>query len=197
MSGRPNGALLEKTERKLKSPLGAPRITEQPRRHGSSSRCVRDPMTQDYRHLGGVRSCGTIPRKSSRSPEPFLVVSQYIIWTHGHNPSNTSCNPWTPGQLGAGRLYYLRVCICVVHGKQRRSSSTTSWYISCGNIFSIVVLWQSKSGLRFLYFYISRNNSRCSPFLSLTSLPRPRFCAEDLPLCWSSLRRGQPEIVKG
>ena len=44
---------LEKTERKLKSPLGTPRITEQPRRHGSSARYVRDPMTQAYRP-GGV-----------------------------------------------------------------------------------------------------------------------------------------------
>ena len=42
MGGRPNGALLKKTERKLKSPLGAPRITEQPRHHGSSVRYIRD-----------------------------------------------------------------------------------------------------------------------------------------------------------
>ena len=41
MGGRSNGALLEKTERKLKSPLGAPRITEQPRRCGSSARYIR------------------------------------------------------------------------------------------------------------------------------------------------------------
>ena len=37
-----------KTERKLKSSLGAPRIMEQPRRHGSSARCVRDLTTQGY-----------------------------------------------------------------------------------------------------------------------------------------------------
>ena len=54
MGGRPNGALLEKTERKLKSPLGAPRMTEQPRRHGSSARYIRDPMTQGYRPGGLV-----------------------------------------------------------------------------------------------------------------------------------------------
>ena len=80
MGGRPNGALL-KTERKLKSPLGAHRITEQPRRHGSSARYILDPMTQGYRPGGAYRSCGTIPRKSSRSPGPFLVVSHYTIWT--------------------------------------------------------------------------------------------------------------------
>ena len=81
MGRRPNGALLKKTERKLKSPLGAHRITEQPRRHGSSARYIRDPMTQGYRPGGACRSCDTIPRKSSRSPGPFLVVSHYTIWT--------------------------------------------------------------------------------------------------------------------
>ena len=138
MSGRPNGALLEQTERKLKSPFGAPRITEQPWRHGSSARDIRDPMTQGYRPGRGCRSCGTIPKRLSRSPEPFLVVSHYTNWTHGHNPSNTSCDPRPPGQLGAGRLHYRRVCIYVAHGKQRRSSSTTSGYLTCGNIFSAV-----------------------------------------------------------
>ena len=119
----------------------------------------------------------------------FLIIP---YWTHGHNPLHTSCTPWPVGQLGAGRLHYRRVCICVAHGKQRRSSSTTSWYISCGNIFSLIVLWQSKPGLRFLYSYSSRNSSRCSPLLSLTSPPRPWFCAEDLPKpCWSTLRRGR------
>ena len=65
----------------MKSPLGAPRITKQPRRHGSSARCVRDPMTRGYRPGAACRSCGTIPRKSSRSPGPFLVVSHNTIWT--------------------------------------------------------------------------------------------------------------------
>ena len=74
-------ALLKKTERKLKSPLGAHRITEQPRHHGSSARYIRDPTTQGYRAGGACRSCGTIPGKSSRSPGPFLVVSHYTIWT--------------------------------------------------------------------------------------------------------------------
>ena len=81
MGGRPNGDLLKNTERKLKSSLGAPRITEQPRRHSTSARYIRDPMTQGYRPGGACRSCGTIPRKSSRSPGPFLVVSHYTICT--------------------------------------------------------------------------------------------------------------------
>ena len=109
------------------------------------------------------------------------------------NPSNTSCDPWPPGQLGAGRLRYCRVCIYVAHGKQRGSSFTTSWYLSCGNILSIVVLLRSKSGLRFLYSYSSRNINRCSPLLSLTSPQTPWVRAADLSKpCWSTLRRGKP-----
>ena len=132
-----------------------------------------------------------MPRKSSRSLGPFPVVSRYTIWTHGHNPSHTSCHPCPPGQLGAGRLHYRRVCTYVAHGKQRRSSSTTSWYLSYGNIISLV-LWPSKPGLGFLYSHSSRNSSRCSPLLSLVLPPEPQFCGEDLPKpCWSTLRRGQ------
>ena len=122
----------------------------------------------------------------------FLVIPH---WTRGHNALHTSCAPWPAGRLGAGRPHYRRVCICVVHGQQRRSNFTTRWYLSCGNIFSkvVVVLRRSKPGLRFLYSYSSRNSSRCSPLLSLTSPPRPWFCAEDLSKpCWSILRRGQP-----
>ena len=105
-----------KTERKLKSPLGVPRITEQPQRHGSSARLSA---------WGACWSYGTIPRKSFRSPGPFLVVSHYTIWTHGHNPSNTSYDPCPPGQLGAGRLHYRCACICVAHGKYCRLFSAT------------------------------------------------------------------------
>ena len=54
MSRRPNGALLEKTERNFKRPLGAPLIMEQPRRHGRSARYIRDAMTQGYRSGGLV-----------------------------------------------------------------------------------------------------------------------------------------------
>ena len=133
MGGRPDGALLEKTERKLKSPLGAPRITEQPRRHGSSATYIRDGMTQGYRPGRACRSCGTVPRKSSRSLGPFLVVSHYTIWTHGHNPSNISCDPCPPGQLGAGRLHYRRACTCVSHDK------TLQTFVRDNLIF---ILWQ-------------------------------------------------------
>ena len=145
MGGRPNGALLEKTE---------------PRRHGSSARYIRDPMTQGYRPGGTCRSCGTIPRKSFRSLGPLLVVSHYTIWTHGHDPSDTSCDPRTPGQLVAGRVHYRRVCICVAHGKHCRLFSATSRYLSCGNIFSRVVLGRPGPCLPPCS---SRNSSRHGP----------------------------------
>ena len=154
---------------------------EQPRRHGSSARCVRDPMTPGYWPGGGVEYVAWRQgsRLGAQNRSSLSLVIPY--WTHGHNPLHTSCVSWPTGQLGAGRLHYGRVCICVAHGKQRRSSFTTCWYLSRGNIFSIVVLWRSKPGLRFLYSYSSRNSSRCSPLLSLISPSRPCFCAEDLP----------------
>ena len=125
MGGRPNGGLLEETERKLQSPLGAPRITEQPRRHDSFARYIYDPMTQGYSPGGGCRSCGTVPRKLPRSPGPFLVVSSYTIWTHGHNPSHTSCDSWPSVQLGAGIRHARHVYKCVDHGKQHRTRFMT------------------------------------------------------------------------
>ena len=133
MGGRPNGASLEETGRKLDSPLGVLRITEQPRRHGSSARYIPDPTTQGYRPGGGCRSCGTMPRKSPRSPGPFLVVFRYTIWTHGHNPPHPPYAPWPSGQLGAGIGHGRHVCMCIAHGKQRRSRLRTSWYMYCGN----------------------------------------------------------------
>ena len=149
-------------------------------------------MTQGYWPGGGYRSCGTIPSKSCRSPGPFLVVSHYTIWMHGYNPSSTSCDPWPPGQLGAGRLPYRPVCICTVHGKYCRLWSETSCYLSCGNIFSRVVLGRPEPGLPPCS---SRNSSRYGPLSSLMSPPRPRFCSADLPnSCWSTLRRVQPSI---
>ena len=48
MGVRSNQTLLKETAIKAGEPLGEPRITEQQRRHGSSARCVRDPMTQAY-----------------------------------------------------------------------------------------------------------------------------------------------------
>ena len=72
MGERPNGSLLEKTERKLKSSLGAPRITEQPRRHGSSARCVRGSMTQGYwpgvEHVAWLRRSGSMERSALDVP---------------------------------------------------------------------------------------------------------------------------------
>ena len=124
-------------------------------------------------------------RKSPRSPGPFLVVSRYTISTHGHNPLHTPGAPWPAGQLGAGRILHRRVCICVAYGKQRRSPATRSWYLSCGNIFSIVVLWRHEPGLPLCSAYIIIS-STCGPLLSLISPRRPRFRAADLPNpCWT------------
>ena len=111
---------------KLKSPLGAPRITEQPRRHGSSARYIRDPMAQGYRPGGLVdhlaRYQGNRLGAQDR-PSLFLTIlfGRTVITL-----SNTSRDPWPPGQLGAGRLHYRRVCICVAHGKRCRLLSATS-----------------------------------------------------------------------
>ena len=118
-------------------------------------------MTQGYRPGGACRSCGTRPRKSSGSPGRSSLFLTIYHLDHGHNSSNTSCDPWPPGQLGAGRLPYRRVYICVARDKHCRLFSGTSWYLSCDNIFSIV-FWRSKPGLRFLYSYSSRNSSRFS-----------------------------------
>ena len=95
-----------------------------------------------------------------------------------------------PGELGAGRVPYRHVCICVVHGKHCRLWSETSWYLSCGNIFSRVELGRPEPGLPPCS---STNISRYGPLLSLTSPPRPPFCSANLPNpCWSTLRIGQP-----
>ena len=146
-------------------------------------------MTQGYRPGGACRSCGTVPRKSSRSPGPFLVISHYTIWTNGHNPPTISCEPWPPGQLGADRLHYRRVCICVAHGKHWILFSAISRYLSCGNIFSRVVLDRPEPGLPPC---TSRNRSRYGPLSSLMSPSSPRFFSTDLPNpCWSALKRGQ------
>ena len=191
MGVRSNRALLKETARKLESPLEASRITEQPRRHDSSARCVHDPMTQGF-WPGGVVGHVDGDKEVASEPGPFLVISRYTIWTHD-NPLHTSCAPWPAGQLGAGRILHRCVCTYIAHGKQRRSPATRSWHLSCGNIFSIVVLWRSEPGLPLCSAYSSRNSSRCGPLLSLISPPRPRFCAADLPNpCWSTLRRGQP-----
>ena len=74
---------------------------------------ICDPMTQGIGLGGACRSCGTIPRTVPR------CFSLYHL-DHGHNPSNTSCDPWPPGQLGAGGLPYRRVCIYVAQGRHCR-----------------------------------------------------------------------------
>ena len=74
------------TREKTRESLRAPRITEQSWHHGSETIYIHDPMTQGYPPGGHCRSCDTVSKKSPRGPEPFLVVSPYTIWTHGHNP---------------------------------------------------------------------------------------------------------------
>ena len=73
---------------------------------------------------------------------------------HGYNPSNTSCDPWLRGQLGAGRLPYRRVCICVAHGKYCRLFSGTRLFkllsrtITCTReLISICVCYPQGDGL--------------------------------------------------
>ena len=124
--------------------------------------------------------------------EPRTVPRCFSLYylDHSHNPSNTSCDLCAQGELGAGRLPYRRVCICVVYDKHCRLTSATSRYLSCGNIFSRIVLGRPEPGLPPCS---SRNGNRYGLLLSLISPPRPRFCSADLPNpCWSNLRRGQP-----
>ena len=54
--------------------------------------------------------------------EPRTVPRCFSLYylDHSHNPSNTSCDLYAPGELGAGRLPYRHVCICVVHDKHCR-----------------------------------------------------------------------------
>ena len=79
-----NGAsiYIEKTERKLKSPLGVPRITEQPRRHGSFARCVRDAMTQSYWPGGVVEHIMWHGDKKVAS-EPRTVLRCFSLYRAG------------------------------------------------------------------------------------------------------------------
>ena len=179
----------------LKSPLGSSRITEQPRRHGSSARYMRDPMTQGYWPWGACRSCGTIPRKLSRSPGPFLVVSHYSIWIQT-TVVTLQIPPVTRGpraslvQVGCP----IAACAFAWHMVNTADFGPRLVDISlvCGNIFSRVVLGRPEPGLPPCS---SRNSSMYGPLLSLISPSRPRFCSAVLPNpCWSTLQRGQPSI---
>ena len=141
------------TERKLKSPPGAPRIVEKPRRHSSSARCVRDPMIRAIA-LEVVEH--VVWREESRlgaqnRSSLFLIIP---YWTHGHNLLHTSCAPWPAGQLGAGRLHYRRVNDADPASRQVGISLVWKY------IFYSFFL-RSKPGLRFVSSYSSRNSSRC------------------------------------
>ena len=56
--------LYRENRKKTEEPSWGTSITEQPRRHGSSVRCVRDPMTQGYWPWGVVEH--VIWRQESR-----------------------------------------------------------------------------------------------------------------------------------
>ena len=83
--------LLSGKQRKLQSPLGAPRITEQPRSQASSERYIHDPMTQGYRPggwgVGHVARCqGSCFGAQDRS-SLFLVIPFWrTIITLPHPP---------------------------------------------------------------------------------------------------------------
>ncbi|CAN0346381.1 unnamed protein product, partial [Ascophyllum nodosum] len=57
-------------------------------------------MTQGYRPGGACRSCGTIPRKSSRSPGPFLVVSHRARSLRNLLVSGNECGRVFPAGVG-------------------------------------------------------------------------------------------------
>ncbi|CAN0157096.1 unnamed protein product, partial [Ascophyllum nodosum] len=59
-------------------------------------------MTQGYRPGGTCRSCGTIPRKSSRSPGPFLVVSSRARSLRNLLVSGNECGRVFPAGVGPG-----------------------------------------------------------------------------------------------
>ena len=133
MGWRPNRALLEEIERKLESLLGAPLITEQPRRHGSFARYMHNPMTQGYCRGGGVvghvarcqRSrLGTQDRSSL-----FLYHSGAWSWPFTHLLWLLALDP--------ARCRYLP---CKVH-----VHVNSSWYIRQIPLHdkSIYRLWQS------------------------------------------------------
>ena len=89
--------------------------------------CLSESLLNVHIVFYCVFSCGTVPpRKSHRSPGPFLVVSSYTIWTHGHNPPNTSCGSLPSAQLGAGICQARHLWMCISHG---RSRFTTSCYL--------------------------------------------------------------------
>ena len=76
-------SFIRENREKTEEPSWGPSDNGATPRHDSSARYIY-PMTQGSRPWGACRSCGTIRRKLSRGPGPFLVVSPYnTIWTHG------------------------------------------------------------------------------------------------------------------
>ena len=110
MGKRPNGTLFEETEGNLESPLGAPRITEQPRRRGSSARYVRDAMAQDYQPRVVVDRGAQDPKTAFSSPGTFLFVSFEVA---AMVLELTRCR-----RLKSPACMHM---MCIAHRKQRRS----------------------------------------------------------------------------
>ena len=105
-----DGTLFEETEGNLESPLGAPRITEQPRRRGSSARYVRDPMAQDYRPRVVVDHGAQDPKTAFSSPGTFLFLSFEVAVMV---LELTRCR-----RLKSPACVHM---MCIANGKQRRS----------------------------------------------------------------------------
>ena len=104
LGGRRNGVLLEEIGRKLESPLGAPRKTEQQWRHGNSARDINDIMTQGYRPervVGHVaRYQGSSPTALDRSSLFFATPFERTVITlhtppvpHGPRSSSVKISP--------------------------------------------------------------------------------------------------------
>ncbi|CAM9777756.1 unnamed protein product [Ascophyllum nodosum] len=82
------------------------------------------------------------------------------------------CDPWPPGQLGAGRLHYRRVCICVADMVNTADKSQRQVHISLVAIY-------------FRYFWRRRRAAR-----SLTSQGRAE------PLC-ARIESANREVSEG
>ena len=131
---------------KLESPLGAPRITEQPRRHGSSARYVHDNITHKYRHGGVVGHVAWFQGSSLGAQDRswlFLVIpfgrTAITLYTH------TSCVPWPSGHLSAGIIHHRCVCMCIALGKQRKFA----WRRVGISLVAIFVFRRSEPSLRY------------------------------------------------
>ena len=68
----------------MKSPLGAHRITEQPRRHDSSVKYIRDPMTQGYQPGGGLWVMWHVAKEIVSEPRTVPPCFSIYHLDHGH-----------------------------------------------------------------------------------------------------------------